>query len=47
MPVEGLDPCQELVVVADIDQDLGVGLDSIEEEREGTLGKVILVFLLY
>ena len=39
MAVEGLDAAEELVVVADVYEDLGVGLHGGVEKGEGTSGE--------
>ena len=38
--VEGLDSCQQLVVVAQIDEDLGVGLDAVHEDGQRTCAQL-------
>ena len=39
MAVEGLDTAEELVVVADVNEDLGVGLHGGIEDGEGAGGE--------
>ena len=43
MTVKSLDACQELAVVADADEDLGVRPYGGLKNREGTVGELVLL----
>jgi hypothetical protein len=45
VPVEGLHPCEELVVVAHVDENLRVVLHTLHEDRERARVEFILFLL--
>lgn len=45
MPVEGFDTAQQFPIIAAIDEDLGIGLHTRSEHRQGPRSEELFLFL--